>query len=54
MNDYNKAWNSMWEVYEKDGAIVALLVYRKGVQYSKLGTCNHGGKRVEGEMVSEE
>jgi len=44
----------MWEFYEKDGAIVALLADRNGGRYSKLGTGNYGGKRVKGEMVSEE
>ena len=34
--DYDKAWNSMWDVYEKYGAIVASLVDRNGGQYSNL------------------
>ena len=54
MNNYDKALNSMWEVYEKNGAIVARLADRNGGRYSKLVTGNHGDKRVKGDMVSEE
>ena len=42
MYDCDKAWNSMWEVYEKNGAIVALLADMNGDKY------------VKGEMVHEE
>ena len=44
----------MWEVYEKDGATVALLTDRNGGRYSNLSTGKNLNKRVKGEMVSEE
>ena len=40
--------------FERDGEIIALLDDRNGGWYSKLGTSNHRGKRVKGELVSEE
>ena len=52
IQDCDKAWDSMWTVYENKGAIVPGLADRNGIRYSKSGTGKWGGKRVKGEMTS--
>ena len=47
-HDYDKAIDGMHMVYLANGDIVAQLIDRNGVRYSKDGTGKHGGARTKG------
>ena len=54
IHDCDKAWDTMWTVYEEKGAVVEDLCNRNGNRYLTAGRGKKGGKREKGEYNADE